>query len=95
MIYRQDLERMHGVRVEQKRNAYARLANLEGQLQEAERMGDEKRKVEIAEEWEKQFKLCHVIDGALQENEYYLREIDLEEPTEELFDHMVRVSMED
>jgi hypothetical protein len=49
--------------------------------------GDESEQARsLAEAWDKQYRMCLVISGALQECEYYLKEIDLEEPEEELID---------
>lgn len=100
MIYRQDMERMRATREKQKVEAFARLSNLEGRLQiiteqmvAAEKNGNQEKKAEFevlqkeaANKWDEQYRLCLVISGALQECEYLLSEIDLEEPSEELID---------
>lgn len=96
MIYRQDLERMKTTRQQQKVEAFARLSNLEGQLKvtlaEYGANSDEYRN--LSKEWDNQYRLCLVISGALQECEYYLKEIDLEEPTIELIDPVGFIPME-
>jgi hypothetical protein len=86
MIYRQDLERMKGVREQQKVEAFARLNGIEGRLnktvQDGEQGSDYFR--QLQDEWNEQYKMALIITGALQECEYYLKEIDLEEPELEL-----------
>jgi len=86
MIYRQDLERLKGQREAQKVEAFAKLSYLEGQLKAAAENGDEDKQDELAKSWDKQYRICLVVSGALQECEYLLKEIDLEEPTDELID---------
>lgn len=86
MIYRTDLERMKAVRERQKRDSLSRLNVLQGKMQEALDNNDEEKQKEYARKWDEQYRLSLVIDGALQECKYYLKEIDLEEPTEELID---------
>jgi len=83
MIYRQDLERMKTVREQQKRDAFARLGNLEGQLKAST---DDDERSRIAKAWDEQYRIALVTSGALQECEYLLKEIDLEEPSEKLID---------
>lgn len=95
MIYRQDLERMRTVRQQQKVEGFAKLANLEGQLKVAlQAYGAESDQyAELSRAWDSQYRICLVIAGALQECEYYLKEIDLEEPTTELLDPVGFVPM--
>jgi hypothetical protein len=90
MIYRQDLERLKVQREIQKKNEYARLSNIEGQLRQA----DEDKREELAEKWDKQYRLCLVVSGALQECEYLLKELDLEEPDDQLVDPMGVIPLE-
>lgn len=96
MIYRQDLERMRTVRTQQKVEAFAKLANLEGQLKATVAAygtdGDEY--LELQRAWDSQYRLCLVISGALQECEYYLKEIDLEEPSTVLVDPVQFIPLE-
>jgi hypothetical protein len=96
MIYRQDMERMKTTRERQKVDAFARLANLEGQLKVtlSEKGADDPAYKELTDTWNSQYRLCLVISGALQECEYYLKEIDLEEPSEELSDPVGFIPME-
>lgn len=88
MIYRQDLERMRTTRERQKVEGFSKLSFLEGRLHEILKAhgqdSDEFREAQKA--WDSQYRLCLVISGALQECEYYLKEIDLEEPDTELTD---------
>lgn len=88
MIYRQDLERMRTTRTQQKVEAFSRLSNLEGQLQSVLHLKgqDSVEFSELQKAWDSQYRLCLVISGALQECEYYIKEIDLEEPSLELVD---------
>lgn len=96
MIYRQDLERMKHVREEQKKDAFARLANLEGQLKQAKELGAESEVItELAHKWDEQYRISLVVSGALQECEYYLKEIDLEEPSLELVDPVGFIKVEE
>jgi len=97
MIYRQDLERMRTTRQQQKVEAFARLSNLEGQLRVtlAEHGAESDEYRDLQKAWDSQYRLCLVISGALQECEYYLKEIDLEEPSLELIDPVGFVSMGD
>lgn len=88
MIYRQDLERMKAIRERQKRDAFARLANLEGQLKATNMVFQNPKWRKLAAERDEQYRIALVCAGALQECEYYLAEIDLEEPSEELVDPM-------
>lgn len=83
MIYRQDLERLLNQRANQKKDAFARLANLEGQMKQAT---DEDVRAAIAREWDKQYRIAMVTHGAYSEIEYLLKEIDLDEPSDELTD---------
>jgi hypothetical protein len=96
MIYRQDLERMRTTRQRQKVEAFARLSNLEGQLRVTLQVkGVESQEYhELQQAWDSQYRLALVISGALQECEYYLKEIDLEEPSVELIDPIGFVPME-
>jgi len=91
MIYRQDLERLKIQRERQKKDAFARLANLEGQLKQA---SDEKVQAELASKWDEQYRLCLVVSGALQECEYLLKELDLEEPEDTLIDPVGFIPLE-
>jgi hypothetical protein len=96
MIYRQDLERMRTTRQQQKVEAFARLSNLEGQLRVtlSEKGAESQEYHELQRAWDSQYRLCLVISGALQECEYYLKEIDLEEPSVELTDPVGFIAME-
>ncbi len=93
MIYRQDLERMRGTRQRQKVEAFAKLSYLEGQLKAAAEAKDEAKQAELAPQWDAQYRMCLVVSGALQECEYLLKEIDLEEPGDELVDPVGFVSV--
>ena len=97
MIYRQDLERMRTTRQQQKVEAFARLSNLEGQLKVtlSEHGADSDEYRELSSAWDSQYRLSLVISGALQECEYYLKEIDLEEPSEELVDPVGFIPMKE
>jgi hypothetical protein len=88
MIYRQDLERMKEVRTIQKRNAFAELANLEGRMKQVvlDGLQDTQTHRDLQFKWDEQYRIALVTSGALQECEYYLKEIDLEEPSEDLTD---------
>jgi len=96
MIYRQDLERMKTTRERQKVEAFSRLSNIEGQLKVmlSEKGADDPGYKELTDAWNSQYRLSLVISGALQECEYYLKEIDLEEPSEELRDPVRFIPME-
>lgn len=94
MIYRQDLERMRETRQQQKRDAFARIAHLEGQVKAFRELGDAEKLAEVEAELENQFRLALVISGALQECEYYIKEIDLEEPDIELINPIVSIPLE-
>ena len=94
MIYRQDLERMKGVREQQKIQAFARVTHLEGQLAQTSMILNNKKWKKLASERDKQYRIALVTAGALQECEYLLKEIDLEEPNDELFDPVQQVIME-
>ena len=94
MIYRQDLERLKTVREKQKRDAFARLTNLEGQLAQTSMIWQNAKWKQIAAERDKQYRIALVTHGALEECEYLLREIDLEEPSDELTDPVSFVQME-
>lgn len=93
MIYRQDLERLKVTREHQKKDAFARLSNLEGKMRAYKESGNEEGAAKVAEEWDKQYRIALVTSGALQECEYLLKEIDLEEPTEELIDPVGFISL--
>lgn len=93
MIYRQDLERLRMDREKQKVESFAKLSYLEGRMREAKEAGDEERAADIASMWDKQYRICLVISGALQECEYLLKEIDLEEPKDLLIDPMGTVQI--
>lgn len=95
MIYRQDLERMRVTRTQQKKDAFALLSMLQGQMDQVVKAygAEDPRAKEIANKWDEQYRICLVTSGALQECEYYLKEIDLEEPSEELEDPMAFVEM--
>lgn len=94
MIYRQDLERMREIRQTQKRDAFARIAYLEGQAKAFREAGDTEKLAQAEQDLEAQTRLALVISGALQECEYYLKEIDLEEPSAELSNPIVSISPE-
>ena len=99
MIFRQDLERVLGDRREQKKNAYARLANFEGQMAQYLRDHSEEEAqtdpqyAKIQQGWDVQYQYCLIYDGAVQTLEKLLQEIDLEEPDPELLNFMGRVDM--
>jgi len=105
MIYRQDLERMKEVRLQQKVEAFARLSNLEGKLHEivtqlsqtenGEKSALDMKLKEAQQAWDNQYRLCLVISGALQECEYLIKEIDLEEPSVDLIDPMKFIPLEE
>lgn len=96
MIYRQDLERMKGVREQQKKDAFARLANLEGRMKQVILDGLQETPTfkDLQNQWDEQYRIALVTSGALQECEYLLKEIDLEEPSEELLDPVGFIKME-
>lgn len=94
MIYRQDLERMKGVREQQKIEAFARVTHLEGQLAQTSMIWQNAKWKKLAAERDKQYRIALVTAGALQECEYLLKEIDLEEPDDTLFDPVRQVVME-
>ena len=94
MIYRQDLERLKTVREKQKRDAFARLANLEGQLAATSMLWQNAKWKKLAAERDKQYRIALVTHGAFEECQYLLREIDLEEPSDELTDPVSFVQME-
>jgi hypothetical protein len=97
MIYRQDLERMRDKREEQKKNAFALLNVIEGRLKQLnlEHKADTPEFKELQDKWDKQYRLALVTSGALQECEYLLKHIDLEEPEDELLDPVGRIEVED
>lgn len=88
MIYRQDLERLKTQREKQKVDAFAKLSYLEGKLQAAKEAGDEEKYKEIAPQWDEQYRLCLVVSGHVDSLVYLLKEIDLEEPSDEIVDPM-------
>ena len=96
MIYRQDLERMKSVREKQKKDAFAELANIEGRLKQAliDGMLETPTYKDLQIKWDEQYRIALVTSGALQECEYYLKEIDLEEPSEELVDPVGFITIE-
>jgi predicted mannosyl-3-phosphoglycerate phosphatase (HAD superfamily) len=93
MIYRQDLERIRGVREEQKKNAFARLSNLEGQLKATSMVWQNAKWKALAEERDAQYRIALVTAGELQECEYLLKEIDLEEPSDLLIDPVTVINI--
>lgn len=97
MIYRQDMERLKEVRMEQKKNAFALISVLEGRMKQlnADGKADSPEIKELADKWDEQYRIALVTAGALQECEYILKEIDLEEPSDELLDPMGRIIVED
>jgi hypothetical protein len=77
MIYRQDLERIKLNRETQKSDGFARLSFLQGQISNEK---DEQKKLELQTAITEQAHQCLLLSGSLQEIEYLLKEIDLEEP---------------
>lgn len=95
MIQRQDLERLKITREQQKKDAFARVTHLEGQLAATSVVWQNRRWKELAAERDKWFRIALVTSGALQECEYLLKEIDLEEPGLELSDPVEFVSLKE
>ena len=89
MIYRQDLERMRDIREAQKQETFARIAYVEGKIAQAA----EEEKPALQEEREKLLRLALVTHGALEECKYYLAELDLEEPSQELTDPLRQIPL--
>jgi hypothetical protein len=90
MIYRQDLERIKAARETQKRDAFARLNALEGQIQ----LLKDNLPPDMMKQYEDQYRFCNVVSGRLQELEYLMREIDLEEPDDIVIDPVETISVE-
>ena len=79
MIYRQDMETVKAQQTQRKIEASARLNYTEGLL--AKDPDNEKLK----DDWNNQYRMLLVLDGALQMVEKLLQEIDLEEPAYDEF----------
>jgi len=98
MIYRQDLERLREQREQHKLDAWAHLAEIEGRMHQLmeDGKGDSSQMLTVKDQWDKQYRMCMVISGAVQEIEYLLKEIDLEEPEDILLDplRVVRIEKE-
>lgn len=88
MIYRQDLERMKITRERQKKDAFAKLSFLEGRMKQlaVEDQSETPEFQGLQAAWDEQYRIALVTSGALQECEYLLKEIDLEEPDDALTD---------
>jgi len=82
MIYRQDLERIKTQREQAKVEAFAKLSYLEGKMHESP--DDDTLK----DKWNTQYKMCLILDGALQQMEKLIEEVDLEEVNDEFIDPM-------
>ena len=95
MIYRQDLERMKNIREKQVHETQARLSHLEGQLAATSMIWQNAKWKKLAEERDKQFRILLKTLGALEEEKYLLKHIDLEEPADTIMNDPVSlVSME-
>jgi len=88
MIYRQDMERMKEQRQAQVKEAYSRLSYFEGKMS----MDDSD---ELKQKWNEQYKMCLILDGALQQIEKQLQYIDLEEPDDLFEAHMASIPILD
>ena len=94
MLYRQDLERHANLRKQQKREAISRLNHLEGQLSRLDPENDAAEIAEIGVDLEIAHRRAIGLDFVVQDAEYLLRELDLEETNDGLVDRMKTIPLE-